>query len=276
MDKSYLFTPTLKADSLAVNDYSQCCVAVLDLEDSIHPGMKARARRELSELDFAKLGHYKKLSLRLNTIETVEGIKDIHMLSRRFSQETCPLDSVFISKVRHPREIEVYRALFDEFAPDVKMIPIIETIEALEHIDEIARISEALILGQADLIAGMYAHNQTFVAQARAKICIYAAKYNIIAIDTNSFELNNMETFEQQCLAAQQEGFLAKAAIHPCQLDIINRVFDIPDTQKQEYQAIYKTYSHSVNGFAIRDGRVIAPPFAAHAKKMLDTFERNE
>lgn len=276
MDKSYLYTPALKIDSLANNDYCQCSVAVLDLEDSIHPNMKSQARHKIAELDFATLSQYHKLSLRINAIDSIDGIKDIEMLNRRFETADCPIDSVFLSKIKHPRELVIYRGLFADIAPKIKLIAIIETIEAIENIDEIAKLSDALILGQADLMSCLYAHNDTFIADARAKICVYAAKYNIMAIDSNSFELDDMAVFEQQCRSAKQEGFLAKAAIHPLQIEIINQVFNISQKERQAYAQVVDIYSRSVNGFAIRDDQIIAPPFVANATKMLDFIARNK
>ncbi|NRA59575.1 MAG: aldolase [Psychrobium sp.] len=276
MDKSYLFTPALKIDSLARIDNCNCSVAVLDLEDSIHPSMKSQARQEIVDRDFASLSQYKKLSLRINAIDTIDGIKDIEMLNRRFGQGDCPIDSVFVSKIKHHRELLVYRTLFNAFAPGVRLIPIIETLEAVEDLDEIAKLSDALILGQADLVSCLYANNDTFIANTRAKICVYAAKYNIMAIDTNSFELSDMTVFEQQCRSAKQEGFLAKAAIHPMQIDIINQVFDISEKDKQAFEDVIDIYTHSVNGFSICDGRIIAPPFVTKATKMLDFIVRNK
>ncbi|NQZ12012.1 MAG: aldolase [Algicola sp.] len=280
MDKSYLYTPALKVDALAKNNAGHhadhCDVAVLDLEDSIHLAMKANARQIIFDLDHGALKRMKKLSLRLNAIDTLDGIKDMEMLGRLFKHKGCRFDSVFVSKIRHHRDLVVYRRLFDAMAPAIKLITIIETVEAIEDLDEIAKYSDALILGQADLMACLYAHNQSFINNARAKICVYAAKYNITAIDTNSFEIDDMILFKRQCVAARQEGFMAKAAIHPVQLDIINQVFEISDKEQQKFEDVIDIYSRSVSGFSIHDGRIIAPPFIANANKMLDFIARNK
>lgn len=276
MDKSYLYTPALKSDALLKNDYGHCSVAVLDLEDSIHPTMKHDARCNIQHMDYAALRGYANLSLRINAINTLDGIKDIAMLGELFERIDCPFDSVFVPKVKHHRELLAYRSLFETMAPKMKVITIIETVEAVEDLDAIAAHSDALILGQADLVACLYAKNASYIADVRAKLCVYAAKYNILAIDTNSFEINDMALFEQQCMAAKAEGFLAKAAIHPKQIETINRVFDINDEQQQSFKQVIDIYDRSVNGFAIKDGRIIAPPFVAKANKMLDLIAHNK
>ena len=95
-----------------------------------------------------------------------------------------------------------------------------------------------------------------------------------MAIDTNSFEIENIETLKNECVSAKQYGFTAKAAIHPNQVDTINEVFSTLPHEIQKYQSLIEAYNSSDTGFIMVDGQVIAPPFIAKAKKMIAFFNK--
>lgn len=179
-------------------------------------------------------------------------------------------------KINNHHEVKLYRSLFNNFAPNLKLIPLIETLDAIADLDNIAAHSDALLYGHADLLALLYADNEIFISQIRSQVCIYAAKYNIIPIDANSFEFEDMDIVEQQCLAGQKEGFMAKAVIHPKQLDPVNKVFRISEREVSQLHEVIGIYDNSPNGFSIKDNKIIAPPFVAKAQKMLTFIKKHQ
>lgn len=266
---SCLFSPASKIASLKAAAFAHTDTVVIDLEDAVHPKQKDSARALLSEFDYSLFEERSiRLGLRMNQIDQMEGIKDILFL-HRLKERCMPFDFIIVPKVNNKEEMAVYRALFDQICAGLGIVALIETLDAVKNVDEIALTSCGLLLGQADLGAMLYAPNAAYLAHARAMICAAAARRNIMAMDGNSFEFEDMEQLERECVAARDEGFMGKAAIHPNQLAVINRVFSVSDSALDRYAALIDAHNGAAQGFSIKDGQVIAPPFVKKARRML-------
>jgi citrate lyase subunit beta/citryl-CoA lyase/(S)-citramalyl-CoA lyase len=273
---SYLYTPALKLDSLVKNIKEiSANMIVVDLEDSIHSKDKELARQKVSAFDFAPIINKGiKVGVRINSIANYDGLNDMKLLKSLYEKGNYTLEYIFIPKVKCKREVEIYRSLFNTLPFMPKLVTFIETVESVDNADKIASVSDALCFGQADLVAEMYNPNETFVNYARARLCIAAAKYDLMAIDTNSFEIEDMKLFKQQCITAKSYGFTGKAAIHPNQVAGINEVFSISNAEIEHYQASIEAYNKASTGFVMLEGEVIAPPFITKAKKMLNFYNK--
>jgi citrate lyase subunit beta/citryl-CoA lyase/(S)-citramalyl-CoA lyase len=276
MNVSYLYTPAPRLDSLVANRQTIAAdVVVVDLEDSVHFSAKGEAREKVARFDFSPLTSAGiRLGLRINTICTFDGLRDLEMFRELAVRDACPFQYVFIPKINHQSELRVYRSLFGTLKQPPKLYTFIESLDAVENANGIAAASDALCLGQADLSAEMYKPSAAYLDYARARLCVAAARHRIQAIDTNSFELNDMAVFERECLAAREAGFTGKAAIHPNQVEGINRLFSIPPEAVTAYRSTIDTYDNSGIGFAVKDGKVLAPPFVAKARLMLSCFDK--
>ncbi len=62
---------------------------------------------------------------------------------------------------------------------------------------------------------------------ARTLTLIGSVAAGVIPFDTVFIDFRHPEGLEAECLAARKAGFLAKPAIHPAQVEIINRVFSV-------------------------------------------------
>jgi citrate lyase subunit beta/citryl-CoA lyase/(S)-citramalyl-CoA lyase len=179
-----------------------------------------------------------------------------------------------LPKVHHPSEVAVCRSLIGALPAPPELYTFIETIEAVDNADGIASLSDALCFGQADLVSEMYSPNEAFIDHARARLCIAAAKYNIPAIDTNSFEIKDMAHLAAECVASRAYGFTGKAAIHPAQVSAINDAFAVSSEMLGNYESMLAEYSNATTGFRVKDGEVIAPPFVAKARRMLKLYRQ--
>jgi citrate lyase subunit beta/citryl-CoA lyase/(S)-citramalyl-CoA lyase len=278
MNVSYLYTPALRLDSLVANRESIAAnVVVVDLEDSVHFSAKAEARDKIARFDFSPLTSAGvRLGLRINTICTFDGLRDMEAFRELAQRDACPFEFVFIPKINHQSELRVYRSLFATLKNPPKLYTFIESLEAVENANGIAAASDALCLGQADLSAEMYNPSASYLDYARARLCTAAARHRIQAIDTNSFEIHDMAVFERDCLVAKEAGFTGKAAIHPNQVEGINRLFSISEKAVADYRSTIDTYDNSGIGFALKDGKVLAPPFVAKARLMLSCYDKWE
>ncbi|HYK00410.1 MAG TPA: CoA ester lyase [Thermoanaerobaculia bacterium] len=271
---SFLYTPAVRVDSLNRHDVA-ADVIVIDLEDSVHVNAKTEAREKVAAFDFSAFAAAGiRLGLRVNYVGSFDGLRDLELLRTLYEQGHCAFEYILLPKMTHPSEIRIYRSLFGSLRQSPKLISFIETLEAVENVDAIASASDAICLGQADLSAQMYSPNPAFLDYARARICVAAARHHIQAIDTNSFEINDMARFERECVAAKECGFTGKAAIHPRQIDGINRIFSVSADTVDCYQKTIEAYVSASTGFALKDGQVIAPPFVAKARMMLEAYDK--
>jgi citrate lyase beta subunit len=273
---SYLYTPAPRMESLIAKRQDITADGVIiDLEDSVHVNAKAAGREKIAQLDLsplAKLGI--RLAVRINTICSFDGLRDLEMLRQRYERGDCAIESVLLPKINHASEVRVYRSLFDSLKQRPRLISFIETLEAVENADGIAAVSDAICFGQADLGAQMYSPHPVFLDYARTRMCTAAARYHIQSIDTSSFEIHDMVKFERECVAARECGFTAKVAIHPIQVEPINRVFGVSSQVLAGYRNLIDAYVNADVGFALKDGQVVAPPFVAKARMMLAAYEK--
>lgn len=273
---SYLYTPAPRIDTLiAKRQEITADVVVVDLEDSVHVNAKAAAREKVGDFDFSpltKLGL--RLAIRINNICSFDGLRDLEMLRERYERGDCAIASVLLPKINHASEVRIFRSLFDSLKQRPRLISFIETIEAVENADAIAAVSDAICFGQADLNAQMYSPHPVFLDYARTRMCAAAARYRIQSIDTSSFEIQDMARFERECVAAKECGFTGKVAIHPVQVDPINRIFGVSSEVLAGYRRLIDAYENADVGFAMKDGQVVAPPFVAKARMMLATYDK--
>jgi citrate lyase beta subunit len=269
----YFFTPTLRIDSIARSGARAGVMAVLDLEDSIPAQSKAAARACLATADLSGTG-LPDVMLRLNSIETPDGLADMRMLLDLGGQVGgVPVQAVLAPKIVAGRDVVIYRSLLSSLPNPPEICSLIETVDAVENVFDIAAGSDGLCFGQADLVSEMYSPDESFLAHARARLCVAAAKYRLPAIDTNSFELWDAEVIREQSLAAKRCGFTGKAAIHPKQIDVIVETFSIDPAELDGYLRTIKDYESDATGFAVSKDRVLAPPFVAKARRMLALFD---
>ncbi len=276
MNVSYLYTPALRLRSLAKNKRKvEADMVVIDLEDSIHVRAKDAARSELEHFDFEPmLALGIEFGVRINTLASREGMADIALLQSMAARGRGFIRAVFVPKVHHAAELRLYRSLLREIDDPPAMYTFLETLDAIENAYDIAEASDALCFGQADLVAEMFTPNDAYLDFARARLCAAAARHRIMAIDTNSFDIESFANVQRACNDARQCGFTGKAAIHPMQVPAINAAFRVSQETIDKYRASIRAYDESDTGFAILDGEVLAPPFIAKARRMLSFYDR--
>jgi citrate lyase subunit beta/citryl-CoA lyase/(S)-citramalyl-CoA lyase len=268
----YFYTPALRIDSVAKTGARAGVMQVLDLEDSIPSGAKTRARECLAAADLSATG-VPGVILRINSLETPEGLADIRMLLDLGGEiGGVPVETVFVPKVAAGRDIAICRSLLSALPEPPQIAGVIETVDAVENAFDIAAASDGLGFGQADLVSEMYAPDESYLAHARARLCVAAARHGLPAVDTNSFELWDAGVIRAESEAAKRCGFTGKAAIHPRQVDIIVETFSVGAAELDDYRRTIKDYESDANGFAVSKDRVLAPPFVAKAQRMLALF----
>lgn len=274
MKLSYFITPALGLDALNLYSNVYRTFVILDLGDSVHMRVKPQARQELARFDFNQLNGKVQLGVRINPIASIEGVRDIELLYDLFSRGGFPITHIVVPNVNNKNEMLIYDELFASTPTRPKLIPVIETSEAIDQVDHIAVVSDGLMCGQLDLVAGVFSSNQRYVDSARTKLCIAAAKRGIVAIDTNSFELEDLQALETECLIAKSQGFTAKVAVHMAQVQAINNIFSISDEEVARCRSIINEYDATEGGMVAKEGRLaVSAARVARAKRIIEFYD---
>ncbi len=272
-DKMVGKAPTIPAD-----------IVTLDLEDSVPPAEKVRAREIVREnLKFAGTGG-SRVYVRLNNWETLMTNDDLEAVVHE------GLSGVCLAKCGHPdnvlrldwklEELERRRGLE---VGGIAIQLLIETAKGVMNAYPSASASKrvnSLIFGAVDFTKDMrvkltsegveqlYARYHTAVA-ARAAGCV--------AIDCPFVDFKNMEAFEKSTLEGRQMGYEGRMLIHPTQIEPSHRLY-MPSAQDVEWaQGVVKVFEEEgiAKGAAAVSylGKMVDTPVYENARQILATMK---
>lgn len=230
-----------------------CDGVILDLEDGVSPAGKADARIAVFGALGLSFGRRERL-LRINALTSPWGEDDLAAVRKA---SALP-DTVVIPKVDAPEQVlAVARAL--EGRP-VDLLPHIETARGLLAAGAIAtchpRVS-GLFFGAGDYLAetGGQRTAQTLL-HPRSVVVAAAAAARIDALDTPYFRLGDLAGLERDATSAAELGFAGKAAIHPEQLPVLNRIFAPPLERVAWAERVMATAEQVGTGVFVVDGEM--------------------
>lgn len=278
--RSVLFMPgdslrkIQKAAQLAVDSI------VMDLEDSVALNHKDEARRTVSEalrsLDF---GGSERL-IRLNSVTLPLWKDDV-----RATVDSRP-DGYVIPKVEQAEQIQLVSQVLAEAeeragwpACSLRLLAIIETARGIMNLREIAQASrrlDALMFGAEDLAGDIGAQRTRpgwEVFYARSAVVTAAAAYGLQAIDMVLVDLNDLAWLEEECVSGRALGYEGKIAIHPRQVDVINRVFAPSPKEIAQAQRLIRAHEeHQVAGSGVFEweGKMVDMPMVRAATRVLE------
>ncbi|OPY92305.1 MAG: Citrate lyase subunit beta [Syntrophaceae bacterium PtaU1.Bin231] len=273
--RSLLFVPANNWKMLNKATGEQEDAVIIDLEDACPVADKETGRtfaRDISPL-------YKKQGIdvlvRINSLQT-RGLtaEDIKIIVRE------ELDGVVLAKTETEQDIrEVEKLLADAEQASGQtgktlILPLLESPKGVQNAGEIAAASErvaGLAFGAADFMREMGAgfavtkmnpdEYAPFLAYPRSAISVAAAAAGILAIDTPFFgTLTDQERLEREAHAVRLMGFKGKLAIHPRQLETLNRVFSPSEEDVALSRRMIEAYLKAEaegKGAATLDGKMI-------------------
>jgi citrate lyase subunit beta/citryl-CoA lyase len=252
---------------------------LFNLEDGVAASNKDLARdnivRMLEQFDFG--GH--EVVIRVNGPDADIGRRDLAAVVPRKPDGIC------LPKIETKEEIQAVGSEIREMEiragiPEgtVRLHAMIESARGVLHAAEIAAASSrmaSLIFGSADYASDIRCRSgedrlefllamQTIVLASRAA--------GIDAIDAPCFEIRDHERLRREAVAARRFGFDGKSALHPGQLPVINRAFDISrDEIIWAERVIGELDAAEKRGKALStlDGSLIDNPHRALAQKIL-------
>jgi citrate lyase subunit beta/citryl-CoA lyase len=102
-------------------------------------------------------------------------------------------------------------------------------------------------------------------------LCLLAARAaGVEPIDTVYLDFRDRDGLAAECAAAMRDGFSAKLAIHPDQIDIINRAFTPSPAAIAEARAVIDAFAAAGDaGVVAIEGRMYDIPHRRRAEKLI-------
>ncbi len=219
---------------------------MLDLEDSVPLEAKEDARQQVIATLKTAGEQAPRLSFRMNALDTPFGYRDLLEVVEAAGDR---LETVVVPKVNHPGDIHFVDRMLDgiELActrqASVGIEASIETAQGLDQVNKIARAShriQSLVFGIADYAASVgarlvslsgHGENEEAVYPghrwhfAMSRIIMTAKARGIAASDAPDGYFKDISGLERSTVMASALGCDGKWAIHPTQVETINRVF---------------------------------------------------
>lgn len=272
--RSVLFVPGANARALEKARGLDADALIFDLEDSVAPDAKAKARTAIA----AAIGQggwgRRELILRVNALNTEWAEDDLRAAGQ------MKLDAILLPKVEgeaEPRKAEAI--LISGGAPlDLGIWCMIETARAALHAEAIAAATprlKAFVMGTADLSKEIRAEETPLREPMTTALglCVLAARaYGLAVLDGVHFDITDTAGFERACRQGRMLGFDGKTLIHPSTIAAANRIF-APDAaaiaQARRVIAAFDAAKAQGKGVAVLDGRLIERLHVADAERTL-------
>jgi len=267
----------------------------LDLEDSVAPGDKEQARRNviqgLQEHDWR--GRGKTICVRINGIDTHYMYRDVIDVVEQAGHR---LDTILIPKVGVPADVYLVDALLTQietargFSHRIGIDVLIETALGMANVEAIAQASprlEAMHFGVADyaascrartvVIGGLnpdYPGDQWHFALSRMIVACRA--YGLRAVDGPFGDFNDPEGYTLAAKRGAALGIEGKWAIHPSQIALANDVFTPPPKEVERARKILDALDQAAKegrGAAQLDGKMIDAASARMAQNVVNTAD---
>ena len=283
--RSLLFIPADSEKKLAKGLASGADSLILDLEDSIAPESKQKARDlALAFLASALRKHLRpRLYVRVNGLNSGLTEADLNAVMQ------APPDGILLPKTVNGASLQHLGALLavreaeqDLADGSTKIMAIVtETPAAIFNMGTYAGAShrlEGLTWGAEDLAAALGAETNrdtdgsyTFpFLLARSLTLFAAAAAGVLAIDAVHGNFRDLARLRLECEEAKRDGFTGKMAIHPAQIEIINEIFSPSEESIAKARAIVAAFAAEPHAGVISfEGEMLDVPHLTKARRLL-------
>lgn len=251
---------------------------ILDLEDSVAPDHKAKARDKVCAAVQAGGFGGREVILRVNAIETPWGMQDLQ------AAIAAAPDAILVPKVSQPGDIiSTAKVIRASGADDkIRLWAMIETPMGIINAKEIAacgadpenRLS-CLVLGTNDLLKESRAratNNRFAVVPWLAMTLVAARAYGLDVIDGVYNDFKDETGFRAECEHGRTLGMDGKTLIHPSQVEPCNQVFSPKDDEVAWSIKIIKAFEEPENvrkGVITVEGKMVERLHLVMAKRVV-------
>jgi len=277
--RSALYMPGSNSRALEKARNLPADVVILDLEDSVAPNEKAKARdtvlRAVAEGGFGT----REVVVRINGLDTPWGEEDLAAFAR------TQADAVLVPKVSSRADVVAVQARLGAGGSTAIWV-MMETPQAILSAAEIASARTevprfaAMVMGTNDLAketrATLLPGREAF--QPWLATCLIASRSSGLDIIDGVFnDLEDAAGFEAECRQGREMGFDGKTLIHPRQIEPCNQVFSPGPDELAWAERIAHLFDLPENqslGVVRLEGRMVERLHAEMAQRMLATVTR--
>ena len=278
--RSLLFAPGDDPRKMAKALGSEADVVILDLEDSVAPPNKAKARAETSAFLRANRAQAERLFVRVNALEG--GLIDDDLAAIMPGAPAAivlPKSFGGASVQALGARLAVQEAINGLADGATKILAIAtESAAALFGMGTYAGCGVRLIglaWGAEDLGADIGVERRRDLGggytdvfrHARTMTLLGAVAAGVAPIDAVHADFRDGEALKRESLEANADGFTAKMAIHPAQVAAINAAFTPSDAALAHARAVLAAFEGA--GVASLAGQMLDRPHFENAKKIL-------
>jgi citrate lyase subunit beta/citryl-CoA lyase len=283
--RSLLFVPGNSPKMMAKAAASGADVIVLDLEDAVHPDAKVAARRLVAETLATGASGAPARYVRVNALDSEWCAGDLEAVL------PARPDGIMLPKAEGPEDLHRLAELIERLevpaGSGLTKIIVVCTETPAATLSLAAKSwahprLAGLLWGGEDLSAAIGAtanrdedgrYTAPF-ALARS-LCLFAARAaGVVPIDAVFTDFRDSEGLARETDAARRDGFSAKAAIHPAQIEIINQRFTPTEMERNWAERVLAAFRASDTGVVQIDGVMLDAPHLAQARRIMASFER--
>jgi citrate lyase subunit beta/citryl-CoA lyase len=284
--RSWLFVPADSERKLAKAESVPADAFILDLEDSVAPAAKPRARVLAADYlrSRAPGARPSQLWVRINS-EPHIALDDLAAIV-----QGAP-DGIVVPKADGPQDLRRVSAYLDALerreglaSGSIRMLPVAtETAAAVFAIGEYRSASLQRLIGLTwgaeDLSTALGASTNrdangelTFTYRMTRSLCLVAAKAaKVLAIETLYVDFRDLEGLAASSRAARAEGFAGRIAIHPDQVGTINEAFTPSSAEIDAARRVVAAFAAEPGAGVVQlDGRMLDIPHLRQAEHTLE------
>lgn len=283
--RSFLFVPGDSERKMAKAGTSTAQALVLDLEDSVAADRLEAARQCVRKYLLANTNRARQqLWVRVNPINSDKALIDLAGVVAG-----AP-DGILLPKWGSGADI----ARLDHYLTaletregigvgSIRVMPVAtETAASVFELGSYRNVSPrlyGLTWGAEDLSTAVGASTNkgddaayAFTYQLAKSLCLLAAKAaGVHAVDTILANFRDPDALRTEVRRARQEGFTAKFAVHPDQVEIINTGFQPDDSEIEHALAIVAAFNASAGTGTIQvNGKMVDKPHLTQALQILE------
>ena len=277
--RSLLFVPGHSAKMMAKAMASGADVVIFDLEDAVHPDSKPAARQLVVDALANRANGSPAGYVRVNALDSAWCAGDLEAVM------PARPDGIMLPKPEGPEDLHRLDALMTRWERPGASRPG-SSPSAPRRPRPRCRLRQNPGLtrawpdccGAAKTCPRPSARAPTATRTANIpapfalarSLCLLAARAAGVApIDAVFTDFRDNDKLKRETDAARRDGFSAKAAIHPLQVDIINRCFTPTDDERRWSERVIAAFEASDSGAVQIDGVMLDAPHLAQARRIM-------
>jgi citrate lyase subunit beta/citryl-CoA lyase len=245
-------------------------VVIVDLEDAVAPGDRAKAREALRDLGRTGVLDGGRTIVRVNRAGTCAHADDIELTLE------LGLDRVMVAKCEDQRPLA---------AMPHQVIALLETPRGIDQASQLAAMPNvvAVMWGADDLVAGLGGtasrrpdgRYRDVVRYARSRSLVAAKAHGKLALDAVHMDIDDLDGLAEACDDAVAVGFDATVAIHPKQIATIRSSYT-PTPDQVTWARGLLGHVGTARGVTTYGGQMVDGPIYAQAERILRLVDPGE